>query len=146
MTPLHYVFPLVFMLLFDAAWIGANRAMYTNAVKSVQEGQAMQLNIAATVLVYGVLYAAMVGVCLPAVVTADVKGVSGSKFVLETAKKSALKAGALGLIVYGVYNLTTKAILHKYPWKVCALDTAWGGAMFTAVAFCTATLTRVISN
>jgi uncharacterized membrane protein len=135
------------MLAFDAAWIGGNRSMYASATQAVQHGQPMQVNILATVLSYALIYAALVGVCLPPVTTDHhQKARIGKDFVLDAAKKSVLRAGTVGLIIYGVYNMTTKALLHKYPWKVCALDTAWGTFMFTAVCFITVVLTKAISK
>ena len=144
MKPLHYVFALIFMLGLDAAWIGGNKSMYANAAQRVQNGRAMQLNVPAAVLSYVLVYAALVGVCLPAVTHPDAyENVSGS-FVADAAKRSVVHAGVLGFLVYGIYNLTTKAVLHKYPWKVCVLDTMWGSFMFTAVCFFATVLTKAI--
>ncbi len=37
------------------------------------------------------------------------------------------RGAAFGLAVYGVYNLTNKATLPGYSWKMVAVDTVWGG-------------------
>jgi len=36
------------------------------------------------------------------------------------------KAGLLGLIVYGVYNMTNKATLKGWQWGMSLVDTIWG--------------------
>jgi uncharacterized membrane protein len=44
----------------------------------------------------------------------------------NNAHASFATAVALGLGIYGVYNLTNMATLDNYSWKVAMVDTAWG--------------------
>ena len=143
----YYLFALVFMLTLDVIWIGSNRKMYVGAVESIQQLQPMEINLLATALVYIFLYAALVLVAIPPVVgkrneNLDVPYANTKDTALSIFKRSLLHGGSLGLLIYGVYNLTTKAILHNYPWKVCVLDTVWGAVMFTLVCFCSVTITK----
>jgi uncharacterized membrane protein len=43
------------------------------------------------------------------------------------------KAAVLGLVVYGIYNLTNLATLPGYSLPLALLDTVWGVAIVTAV-------------
>ena len=49
-------------------------------------------------------------------------------------KDAAVRGATFGLAVYGVYNLTNKATLPGYSWTMVGVDTAWGTAMFAALA------------
>ena len=140
MNIFYYLFSLVLMLTLDGLWIGTNKAMYRGAAESIQR-QPMKINVLATFLAYVLLYAAIVVLALPTVAaTPDQR--QTKDMVFSIFKKSVWHGGRLGFAVYGVYNLTTKAILHKYPWKVCAMDTLWGTVMFTLVCFFSVLLTK----
>ena len=41
----------------------------------------------------------------------------------------------LGIFVYGVYEFTNKAILTNWTWSTVALDTLWGGILFTSSVY-----------
>lgn len=48
--------------------------------------------------------------------------------------KAALARGALlGLLAYGTYDMTNLATLKGWPWRMAAVDMAWGTAL-TALA------------
>ena len=137
------------MLTLDVAWIGVNKTMYRTAVESIQRQHPMKVDVVATVLVYIFLYAAIVLVALPPVAKTkpqaddlDISYAKANDTVFSIFKKSVRYGGSLGLLIYGVYNLTTKAILHNYPWKVCILDTTWGTVLFTLVCFFSVLLTK----
>lgn len=55
-------------------------------------------------------------------------------FVLRE-KKSLLDAFLLGIVIYAVYETTTKASLKKWSYKIVVLDTLWGGILFTLTTF-----------
>ena len=44
--------------------------------------------------------------------------------------KAFIRGAVFGATVYGVYNLTNKATLPGYSWKMTAVDTAWGATVF----------------
>lgn len=44
-------------------------------------------------------------------------------------------AAIMGLIIYGVYNLTNHATIKKYELKQTLIDMAWGTFLFTTVAY-----------
>ena len=45
--------------------------------------------------------------------------------------KSILQAFILGIVIYGVYETTTKALLHDWNWNIVIIDTLWGGILFS---------------
>lgn len=55
-------------------------------------------------------------------------------FVLRE-KKSILDAFLLGIVIYAVYETTTKALLKKWSYKIVILDTLWGGILFALTTF-----------
>lgn len=48
---------------------------------------------------------------------------------------AAARGAALGLTVYGVYNLTNLALLKGWTWQVTAADVAWGILLTAAAAW-----------
>ena len=43
--------------------------------------------------------------------------------------------GAVGLVVYAVYNFTCLALYKDYSFTVAAVDTVWGTLLNSAVVF-----------
>jgi len=55
-------------------------------------------------------------------------------FILD--KNASLKeAFILGLIIYGVYEATTKALLKNWKWETVLIDSIWGGVLFTLTTY-----------
>jgi len=52
----------------------------------------------------------------------------------ETAGAAWARGAFLGLSLYGVYDLTNRAILETYPIPMAAVDMAWGTFLFSTVA------------
>jgi uncharacterized membrane protein len=50
-----------------------------------------------------------------------------------SAKESAFRGGALGLLVYGTYDLTNMAVLRDWGGAISAVDVCWG-VFLTSVA------------
>lgn len=44
----------------------------------------------------------------------------------ESWKGAALRGALLGLLAYGTYDMTNLATLKGWPWKMAAVDMAWG--------------------
>jgi uncharacterized membrane protein len=45
-------------------------------------------------------------------------------------KKNIYDAFFLGLLIYGVYETTSMALLQKWKWQTVIMDTLWGGILF----------------
>ena len=52
-------------------------------------------------------------------------------------KKSLPDAFLLGIVIYGVYETTSYALLDKWTLNAVLLDTLWGGILFTTTYFLT---------
>lgn len=57
----------------------------------------------------------------------------GFYYFLINKKSTKLDAFLLGLVIYGVYETTNKALLKNWKWKTVLLDTLWGGTLFFLV-------------
>lgn len=42
----------------------------------------------------------------------------------------AIQGALMGLVIYGVYNFTNKAILLQYGWPLTLIDTLWGMVIY----------------
>ena len=116
---------LVALALFAAAeavWLLSMRPLYRRWFAAFSGPLALR-SVAAAAATYAVLLAgALVFVALPA---ARDQG---------PAWRSVARGMLFGATVYGVYNLTNKSTIPKYPWAMAAVDTAWGATLFGGVA------------
>jgi len=48
-------------------------------------------------------------------------------------KSTPLDAFLLGLLIYGVYETTNKAIFSNWDWDMVIIDSLWGGILFLIV-------------
>lgn len=54
----------------------------------------------------------------------------------------ALQGALMGLVIYGVYGFTNKAILLAWGWPLVFVDIAWGVALYAASTTITGLFTR----
>ena len=57
-------------------------------------------------------------------------------FIIKN-NKSIQDAFLLGIIEYGVYELTTKSLLKDWNYKTVIIDTLWGGILFSLTTYIT---------
>jgi uncharacterized membrane protein len=106
------------MLLMDFGWLAANNK-YHNRVFAELQGQPLQVRIIPAVLVYILM---IVGVWFFAV--------APSTSWSEAAGRGAL----IGVIMYGLYDLTNYATLVNYPLEYAVSDMMWGTFLCAVVA------------
>ena len=94
----------------DALYLTSVSGYFSSVVKRVQ-GSPIQLDLTATVLCYVFL-------------------VGGLYYFIIRERRSWQEAGLLGVVIYGVYETTTKAILKNWDWLTVFIDTTWGGILF----------------
>ena len=41
----------------------------------------------------------------------------------------------LGILIYGVFDLTNKAVFTNYKWPIAVQDMIWGGILFYTTTF-----------
>ena len=100
----------VIMLAMDAGWLTYNAA-YHRQVFAALQGSPLQVRIPAAVATYALMIA---GVWFFAV--------RSSTSWTEAAGKGA----GIGLVMYGLYDLTNYATLTRYPPGYAFSDMAWG--------------------
>jgi len=62
-------------------------------------------------------------------------------FILEP-NKPILDAFLLGVVVYGVYETTSYAVLKKWKLSTVVMDTLWGGVLFASTTYLTRLFTK----
>jgi uncharacterized membrane protein len=106
------------MLLMDFGWLAANNK-YHNRVFAELQGQPLQVRIIPAMIVYLLM---IVGVWFFAVSPA-------------TSWTDAAGRGALiGVIMYGLYDMTNYATLTNYPLEYAVSDMMWGTFLCAVVA------------
>jgi uncharacterized membrane protein len=110
------------MLLLDAVYLSTFAGFFNKLVTSVQ-GSKIKFNAIGAILCYILL-------------------IGGLNYFIISRKKPLQEAFLLGIVIYGVYETTNLAILEKWSMQSVALDTLWGGILFTL----TSKITYMLSN
>ncbi len=111
-------FPIILGVI-DALWL--SRPIHKVQIEKIQKST-LNLDMKAGVLFYALAAFAYYRFVQPFAIT----------------KKDAFKIGAtLGILMYGTFDLTNKAIFSDYEWSYAIADTLWGGfAMGLASYIC----------
>ena len=64
-------------------------------------------------------------------ITAYVLLIFGLYWFIIKENKGLIDAFLLGIVIYGVYEGTTKALLKKWDYKTMIIDTLWGGILMS---------------
>ena len=105
----------VVMLALDAIYLGTNRSFFSDLFRSVQ-GSELKFNYKVAFFCYILM-------------------VFGLYYFIIKDKKPILDAFLLGLLVYGVYDLTNLGTLSNWTIKMTVMDTLWGGSLFALTTF-----------
>ena len=93
-------------LIMDFIWINTNKTLYGDNIKKIQNDE-MKVKIVPAVLAYTLLVFNIYTILIPRM-------------------KSELEYAIVGMVIYGVYNMTNQATLKDYPLSISLIDTAWG--------------------
>ncbi|GMG83888.1 hypothetical protein LNKW23_31020 [Paralimibaculum aggregatum] len=52
---------------------------------------------------------------------------------------------ALGALAFSTFELTSKAVLEGWSWRLVAIDTAWGATMTAAAALAAVSAARIVT-
>ena len=107
----------IIMLVLDSIYLIVFSEFFNNLVTKVQ-GSKLKINLLGAILCYIFL-------------------VFGLNYFIISKKKPLIDAFILGIVIYGVYETTSYALLENWSPLAVILDTFWGGILFT--------LTTVIS-
>ena len=107
----------VIMLALDAVYLGVTKPFWGNVVSSVQD-QKMNVRTISAAAVYAIMLLGL------------------NNFVLRR-NADLLDAFLLGIVIYGVFELTNHAIFDRWPMDAVILDTLWGGILMLSVTYFT---------
>lgn len=105
------------LVSIDSIYLQLIKNFFTNQIKLVQ-GSAMKLNFISILLCYAFL-------------------VFGINYFIIQPNRSIQDAFLLGLIIYGVFETTNKALFNNWYWLTVFIDTLWGGVLFGLTTFIT---------
>ena len=108
-----YLLMSVIFVLIDYVYLSLVSGFFNKQVKLIQ-GTKINLDMPSTILCY--LFLTL-----------------GFYYFLIDKKSTNLDAFLLGLVIYGVYETTNKAILKDWKWESVIIDTIWGGTLFFLV-------------
>jgi uncharacterized membrane protein len=100
----------IVFVIIDGIFLTMMKPYFENQVKLVQ-GSALKINITATILCYVFL-------------------IFGLYHFIIQPNKSVQDAFLFGIVVYAVYETTSRALLTKWKWTTVFIDTLWGGILF----------------
>ena len=98
------------LLVLDGIYLFAMQNYFHNQIKRVQ-GSGIELNVYASIGVYILI-------------------VFGLYYFIIREKKGVFDAFLLGIVIYGIYELTSLALLKEWSVKTVVMDSLWGGVLF----------------
>jgi uncharacterized membrane protein len=123
----------VIVLALDAVFLTLTKDLFARQVMLVQ-GTAMTVNIPSAAVCYvlivlGLYYFVLRHIIVPNATTAAA--------AIQTMRlgDGVRAAFFLGILVYGVYETTTLAILRNWSPMTAVIDTTWGGTLFALSAY-----------
>lgn len=132
MIPKQFLIAFTSFLILDFVWLGLIIKEFNtkqlSLIGRIENGK-FEILYAPAILVYFLMAAAVVFYVLPGL-TRD----ASTTAVL-------IGGGALGFIVYGVFDFTNLAILKNYPIPFIIVDIAWGTFAFAIVSLIVKKLT-----
>ena len=123
----------VIILALDAVFLYAAKDLFARQVMLVQ-GTAMKVNIPSAVVCYLLIVVGLYYFVLRHII---VPNATSTAAAIQTMRlNDGIRAAAfLGILVYGVYDTTTLAILRNLSPMTAVIDTMWGGVLFALSAY-----------
>ena len=114
----------IVFVIIDCIFLTMMKPYFENQVKIVQ-GSSLKVNITATLLCYVFL-------------------IFGIYYFIIQPNKSVQDAFLFGIVVYAVYETTSRALLTKWKWSTVFIDTLWGGILFALTAWIMKKATKLV--
>ena len=105
----------VYMILVDLVYLRTIAGDFGKMIKRIQ-GSDMTFNMLGAVLCYIFL-------------------VLGIQYFIINKNAKYLDAFLLGMVIYGVFETTSYALLKNWSFKYVVVDTIWGGILFTLTTY-----------
>jgi uncharacterized membrane protein len=112
------------LVSIDSVYLQFIKNFFSNQIKLVQQ-MPMELNFVAAILSYILL-------------------VFGINYFIIQPNRSIQDAFLLGLIIYGVFETTNKALFNNWSWVTVFIDTLWGGVLFGLTTFFTSYIVKLL--
>lgn len=100
----------VIVTIVDAVYLKSFSNWFNNVVSSIQ-GTGIEMNYIAAILCYILIIFTI-------------------KFFVIDKKFNYLETYMLGFSIYGIFELTNKAIFKEWDWISVVIDTVWGGLLY----------------
>ena len=110
MKQVTYLLTAIVLVVLDSIYLYLIKTHFKNQIKAVQ-GTDIRLDFTAALLCYVFL-------------------IFGLNYFIIRQRKSITDAFLFGIVIYAVYELTSKALLKKWSWLTVLMDTIWGGVLF----------------
>jgi len=131
----RYLIIIALFLILDSIWFNFSIPSYAQVVQKIQN-QPMVVSKLSAIVAYLLLGLGILYFVLPKVLSTN-----GSKqTVTELLQKAIRWGGLLGLIIYGVFDMTNMTIFRDWTLPISLIDTLWGVVVSSTVAFLSALL------
>jgi uncharacterized membrane protein len=123
----------VIILALDAVFLTLTKDLFARQVMLVQ-GTAMKVNIPSAAVCYILIVLGLYYFVLRHII---VPNATSAAAAIQTMRigDGMNAAFFLGILVYGVYETTTLAILRNWSPMTAVIDTTWGGTLFALSAY-----------
>jgi len=123
----------VIVLALDAVFLYLSKDLFSRQVMLVQ-GSALKVNIPSAAVCYLLIVIGLYYFVLRHIIVPNATSAASS---IQTMRlRDGMKtAFFLGILVYGVYETTTLAILKNWSPTTALIDTTWGGTLFALSAY-----------
>jgi uncharacterized membrane protein len=118
----------IIVLALDAVFLTLFKDFFARQVMLVQ-GTAMQVNIPSAAMCYILMVLGLYYFVLRHIIVPNATSAAASIQTMRIGD-GIKTAFFLGILVYGVYETTTLAILRNWSPTTALIDTTWGGTLF----------------
>ena len=101
------------MLILDFIYLNITNSHFNSVVKKIQ-GKEIQFKYLPAVLAYTLM-------------------VLGLYYFIINKKGNYIDGFILGLVIYGVFDMTNAVLFDKWDYKTILLDTSWGAILFALI-------------
>lgn len=115
---IQYLLAAIILVILDGIYLNFTKGYFNKQIKSIQ-GSEIQMNFIAVAITYILL-------------------IFGLNYFIIQKHKSIQDAALLGLIIYGVFELTNLALLKNWSILTVLIDVTWGTTLFaltTAIVY-----------
>jgi uncharacterized membrane protein len=105
----------ILFVVIDSIYLNLMKGYFEKQIKRVQ-GSDLKVNFVGAAICYILL-------------------IAGLNYFIIKPHKTPADAFILGLVIYGVYETTTYALLKNWSFLTVIMDTLWGGILFATTTY-----------